>query len=139
MFRCLLQRRFLKKCSGSVVVSAPARTRIEALLRSLGSGILEGSWAATERSPGGASERFWRSRRVLGSILSKWVSRDDMRVVVFGLYNTDNGRSESQTKQPEFSLTEQLRILSSTLGILGRAARNSKQQARNSRQCSSEF
>jgi len=63
MFRCSLQRRFLTKLSGSVVVSAPARTRIEALLRSLGwpwdpGGVLSCHW-----------EIPWRPWRSFGAIL----------------------------------------------------------------------
>ena len=63
IFRCSLQRRFLTKCSCSVAISASARIRIEALLRSLGwpwalGGVMGSHW-----------EIPWRPWRSFGSIL----------------------------------------------------------------------
>ena len=56
MFRCLLRRRFLPKCSGSIVVSAPARTRNEALLKSLGALLGSLGWPL---DPGGVLGGHW--------------------------------------------------------------------------------
>ena len=56
-----------------------------------GPGSVEGSWAATGRSlggPGGASERFWRSLRALGSILLESNGPNSLGIIVF----LDNSR-----------------------------------------------
>ena len=64
MFRCLLQRRFLTKCFGSVVVWAVARARHEALLRSLGALLTSLGWPL---DPGGVLP--WRPWGSFGAIL----------------------------------------------------------------------
>ena len=84
MFRCSLQCRFLTKCSGSVVVSAPARTRIEALMSSLG-------WPWAPGGPLGdpleALESLEELRSDFGVLRGFWAqscqSRNDDKTLLF--------------------------------------------------------